>query len=74
MIKLEITDDGVGLKNNPEKLNHYGLAIIQERSRHLNGKLTVRSTVDGIKGTQIQMSFSPSYLNDSENSKLIARS
>ncbi|WP_082906983.1 histidine kinase, partial [Oleiphilus sp. HI0132] len=73
-IQLEIKDDGVGLSSNPEKLNHYGLAIIQERSRHLNGELVVKSSQEGIQGTQIQLRFSPSYLRESDESKVIIRS
>jgi len=65
-IELKIHDDGVGLSDNPEKLNHYGLAIIQERSRHLQGKLVVRSKTEGIKGTHINLQFLPSYLKDSK--------
>jgi two-component system nitrate/nitrite sensor histidine kinase NarX len=61
-IELLIQDDGVGLSSHPEKLNHYGLAIIQERSRHLNGELKVTSTIDGIQGTRIELIFEPSYL------------
>ena len=61
-IELIIEDDGVGLSSHPEKLNHYGLAIIKERSRHLNGELKVLSTMDGIKGTRIELVFVPSYL------------
>ena len=61
-IQLVIQDDGVGLTSKPEKLNHYGLAIIQERSRHLHGELIVKSVLDGIIGTRIALTFRPSYL------------
>ena len=64
-IELCIKDDGVGLPNNPEKLNHYGLAIIQERSRHLNAELTVNSSPETDEkhgGTEIKIQFKPSYL------------
>lgn len=61
-IELTIQDDGVGLSANPEKLNHYGLAIIKERSKHLNGELLVASTSDGITGTRIILRFLPDYL------------
>jgi two-component system, NarL family, nitrate/nitrite sensor histidine kinase NarX len=72
-IQLKIQDNGVGLSSNPEKLNHYGLAIIEERSRHLSGNLQVKSKQDGLQGTQICLSFSPSYLNDQDDVKVIAR-
>ena len=63
-IQLLIEDDGVGLSAHPEKLNHYGLAIIQERSRHLHGELKVSSILDGIKGTRIELKFKPDYLKN----------
>jgi two-component system nitrate/nitrite sensor histidine kinase NarX len=66
-IVLTITDDGVGLSNSPEKLNHYGLAIIKERSRHLHGELAVKSTSQGVKGTQIMLQFSPNYLKENSS-------
>jgi two-component system nitrate/nitrite sensor histidine kinase NarX len=61
-LELLIEDDGVGLSSDPEKLKHYGLAIIQERSRHLHGELKVTSVLDGIKGTRIELTFGPNYL------------
>ena len=64
-ISLLVEDNGVGLKENPEKLNHYGLAIIQERSRNLNGELNVISTKDGLNGTKVALKFKPAYLVDS---------
>jgi two-component system nitrate/nitrite sensor histidine kinase NarX len=63
-VELSIEDDGVGLSSHPEKLNHYGLAIIQERSRHLNAELIVKSAQDGVKGTHIAIRFEPRYLKD----------
>lgn len=65
-IELTITDDGIGMPEKPEKLNHYGLAIIEERNRHLNGQLTIESKKD--HGTRVSLRFSPHYLKDiSEN-------
>lgn len=63
-IQLIIEDDGVGLSSHPEKLNHYGLAIIQERSRHLHGDLIVKSAQEGVKGTRIELRFEPRYLKE----------
>ena len=67
-IELVIQDDGVGLSSHPEKLNHYGLAIIQERSRHLHGELIVKSTQEGVKGTRIELRFEPKYLKEPKQS------
>jgi len=48
--------------DKPEKLNHYGLAIIEERNRHLNGHLRIETYKN--KGTKVFLSFLPEYLND----------
>ena len=58
-IKLLIEDDGIGLPPDPEKLNHYGLAIIKERCRHINGKLTIDTSTK--KGTSVIIEFMPEY-------------
>lgn len=56
-ISLKVCDDGVGISDDPEKLNHYGLAIMKERSRHLNGELTMYRQEEG--GTCVHMQFTP---------------
>jgi len=69
-IELIVKDDGIGLPEEPEKLNHYGLAIIKERSRHLNAELSVNSTQENNahKGnTEIKLQFKPSYLIEQNN-------
>ncbi|MGX5915379.1 histidine kinase [Aliidiomarina sp. Khilg15.8] len=62
LVQLSVEDDGVGLPDHPEKLNHYGLAIMQERSRHLDGLLTIQNRESG--GTGVYFSFTPEYLSD----------
>ncbi len=59
-IVLSVEDDGVGLSDSPEKLNHYGLAIMQERARHLNGEFNIDAGEHG--GTRIRLTFRPRYL------------
>lgn len=56
-IKMKVCDDGVGIPDDPEKMNHYGLAIMKERSRHLNGALKLYRQELG--GTCVEMEFSP---------------
>jgi two-component system nitrate/nitrite sensor histidine kinase NarX len=68
-IELIVRDDGVGLPEAPEKLNHYGLAIIKERSHHLHAKLSVNSTQmssEQLGNTEIKLHFRPSYLVDQD--------
>jgi two-component system, NarL family, nitrate/nitrite sensor histidine kinase NarX len=61
-IELSIEDDGVGIHDSPEKLNHYGLNIMQERSRDLNGRICIENRSE--KGTRVAMRFMPMYLKD----------
>ncbi|GAA0859278.1 two-component system sensor histidine kinase NarX [Aliiglaciecola litoralis] len=61
---LTISDNGVGIPEDPNKLNHYGLAIMQERSRNLHGDLTIGR--NGARGTKVQFSFLPEYAKQLE--------
>jgi len=61
-ILLSVEDNGKGLSDSPEKLNHYGLAIMQERARHLNGEFRIDRSAEG--GTRIELRFRPRYLEE----------
>lgn len=58
-VHLSIADNGVGIPGNPNKLNHYGLAIMKERSRSLDGDLSIEAGANG--GTKVIFSFLPEY-------------
>ncbi|GAB3017339.1 ATP-binding protein [Bowmanella dokdonensis] len=58
-VRLTIRDNGVGIGEDPSKLNHYGLAIMQERSRNLGGELAIRRHPQG--GTEVSFEFEPEY-------------
>ncbi|BFM10945.1 nitrate/nitrite two-component system sensor histidine kinase NarX [Simiduia litorea] len=60
-ILLMVSDNGIGLPSAPEKLNHYGLAIMKERSRSLNGEFHLGKG-EG-RGTKITFKFKPDYAN-----------
>lgn len=64
-ISLSIEDDGVGIPEQAEKLNHYGLAIMQERSKHLAGEIFIRRRDEG--GTGVYFSFRPEYLKERDS-------
>lgn len=59
-VDLSIEDNGIGISENREKLNHYGMAILQERSHQLQGRIDVRRRQEG--GTGVYFSFMPEYL------------
>ncbi len=56
-INMTIEDDGIGIADNPGKLNHYGLAIMNERSRNLDGGIKIAPRESG--GTQVKLEFTP---------------
>ncbi len=58
-ITLAVEDDGVGITDDPEKLNHYGLAIMKERSRNLNGEVQIARRQPS--GTGVYFKFLPKY-------------
>lgn len=60
-IELTIDDDGIGIADSPEKLNHYGLAIMNERSRQLGGEVKILAREQG--GTRVRFDFQPMFLN-----------
>lgn len=59
-VELSIRDNGIGLPKNAEKINHYGLAIMQERSRNLGGDIRLQRLEEG--GTEVFFTFIPDYL------------
>ncbi len=59
-VELAVEDNGVGIPDKAEKLNHYGLAIMQERSRQLHGLLRIERRVEC--GTGVYFRFYPDYL------------
>jgi len=59
-IELTIDDDGIGIPDTPEKLNHYGLAIMNERSRQLGGEVKILTREQG--GTRVRFDFQPMFL------------
>ena len=58
-VTLSVKDNGIGIPEDSSKLNHYGLAIMQERSRNLGGNISITSVDQG--GTLVMFSFVPEY-------------
>lgn len=44
---VTISDDGIGFDAVNEKINHYGMSIMQERAARLNGELDIQSKPNG---------------------------
>ena len=56
-VLLSVKDDGIGIKDDPGKLNHYGLAIMNERGRNLAGDIMISRREEG--GTKVEIQFTP---------------
>jgi two-component system nitrate/nitrite sensor histidine kinase NarX len=59
-ISLTIEDNGIGMPEAPEKLNHYGLAIMNERGKHLGGELRIQNKSEG--GVTVYFEFLPEFI------------
>lgn len=58
-LRLQITDDGVGIRKSAS-MHHYGVAIMNERARALNGTLQFLPRIEG--GTCVQLDFTPANI------------
>jgi len=56
-IRVCIEDDGVGLAAEKSQTHHYGLSIMKERAKTINGKFEIKNNPQG--GVTILLEFSP---------------
>ena len=54
---VTVNDNGIGFPTNRERLDHYGLAIMEERARSLNGTINMTNRPCG--GTSVEVKFMP---------------
>lgn len=54
-IRVTVVDNGRGIPESPERSRHYGLAIMEERVRSLDGALTIEPVSSG--GTRVVFEF-----------------
>lgn len=59
-VLVAVEDNGRGMPEKPDRLNHYGLAIMQERSKNLGGRLDIRNRPGG--GAGVYFTFMPDCL------------
>ncbi|WP_420590093.1 HAMP domain-containing protein [Bacterioplanoides sp.] len=60
-VTVSVADDGVGIPDGPEKMNHYGLDIMKERAKLLTGRITMERA--GERGTIVTFVFSPESIH-----------
>lgn len=56
-VSVTVADDGVGIQQ-PAGAHHYGMIIMEERAKHLGGRLTVESLP--VRGARVTLHFTPS--------------
>lgn len=54
-IRVRVDDDGVGIRQAESPMHHYGLVIMRDRARSLNGDIAVTRGKDG--GTRVELEF-----------------
>lgn len=68
--EITITDDGIGLPDEWQQVNHYGLTIMRERAERLGGTLTLRRRDTG--GTEVALRFKPESLQGGNANNTLA--
>ncbi len=63
LVILSIIDDGIGIPDNPDRPNHFGLSTMRERATAIHGKLSITQNCD--KGTSVTLQFSPARSQES---------
>jgi len=64
-VTIRIDDNGIGINEEAERLDHYGLAIMNERASGLGGVIQISRCPEG--GTRVNLVFTPHhphYLKD----------
>ncbi|WP_048305516.1 histidine kinase [Halomonas sp. PR-M31] len=64
-IVLNLRDDGIGLPDRWERLNHYGTIIMGERAAALGGHLALQRHPEG--GTLVALRFMPRLIKDTSD-------
>ncbi|MGY3571383.1 nitrate/nitrite two-component system sensor histidine kinase NarQ [Vibrio paucivorans] len=55
IVTVQISDDGIGFERSGEKINHYGMSIMQERAARLKGELRIDSSHD--EGCKVTLEY-----------------
>lgn len=56
-IQVNVDDNGIGIETGQSKTHHYGLNIMRERAKTLDGKLDIHNNPEG--GTSVILIFTP---------------
>src|SRR5690606_17459526 len=56
-VRVSVLDNGIGIPDNWQRRNHYGMTIMQERAGGLNGRFSFHRRPEG--GTAVELRFTP---------------
>ncbi|MGS2722482.1 histidine kinase [Porticoccus sp. GXU_MW_L64] len=59
-IEVQLQDNGIGIPDNPEKENHFGMVILRERASKLGARLQLHKNQLG--GTTLLLRFCPDFV------------
>lgn len=59
-ISITVSDNGIGIGDDPQKPFHYGLQSMKERAAKINGTLTIQPNANG--GTTVELRWSKTIL------------
>ncbi|MES9945383.1 MAG: ATP-binding protein [Candidatus Thiodiazotropha sp.] len=68
-VNVSIEDDGIGINDEGDMMQHYGLPIMKERAEWLGGRLTIYEPASG--GTRIELIFNLTDASDTESKKML---
>lgn len=68
-VNVSIEDDGIGINDEGDMMQHYGLPIMKERAEWLGGRLTIEEQPGG--GTRINLNFNITDASNTESKKLL---
>ncbi|MES9972529.1 MAG: ATP-binding protein [Candidatus Thiodiazotropha sp.] len=68
-VNVSIEDDGIGINDDGDMMQHYGLPIMKERAEWLGGRLTINEPAGG--GTRVELIFNLTDAYNTESKKML---
>jgi two-component system nitrate/nitrite sensor histidine kinase NarX len=67
-VTVSIEDNGIGMDDEGDMMQHYGLPIMKERAEHLGGELHINESSTG--GTQVNLVFTITDVSNRETQRI----
>ncbi|MCG8094004.1 MAG: hypothetical protein JAZ17_10325, partial [Candidatus Thiodiazotropha endolucinida] len=68
LVTVLIEDNGIGMDDEGDMMQHYGLPIMKERAEHLGGELNINESPTG--GLQINLVFTIADISNRESQRI----